>query len=133
MFLAIALIVTYAIAIIAAGHGAGPVGMLLFLGNARVWGMGQMLGWFSILSLLLVSVFPVRDARKRAETQLLVSACLYLSWFAFAYTASEGPVFWGNVGAHFLFSAPFQITFFIVMVYLVRKLRASPKQDAETL
>lgn len=128
MLPAIALIITYCIAIIACCGGAGPIGLLLVMGSWGVWGLGQLLGWCSIILLVFVTVRFRSDIRNRAFTQLLASVGLYLSWFAFVYTASIGSVFWGNVWGHFEFSAPFQVTFVAVGIYLFRKIRAPHKE-----
>jgi hypothetical protein len=67
--LAAILLVTYSIALIIAGHGIGPVGLLLVWGDVD-WLPGQLFSWASIVGLVFVTIWFRHDALKLAVGQL---------------------------------------------------------------
>ena len=127
------LIPTYSIALIAAGHGIGPIGLLLIMGRADEWVLGQVAGWASIIWVVVVSVACRRDAVWCAWGQLFSSFGMYLSWFAFASAASKGQAFWGNLHLHFILSIPFQAAFLASVAYYCWKIRASKAEGRRAL
>ena len=125
------LLVTYSIAIIMAGHGVGPLGLLLIMGSPDAWLLGQFWGWLSIVALVAVTIWLRHDALNLAVGQLTASIFLYLSWFVFACLAARN---WGDVGAHFFASLPFQVAFLLVagtlIQQIVRQNRAASSSSA---
>ena len=109
MIPAIALITTYCIAIIEAGHGIGPIGMLLVMGSPSYWFLGQISGWVSIAALIVVTIRYRKTKQDLALVQLKVSIGIYLSWVLFALVASSEGAFWKHLWLHFILSAPFQM------------------------
>jgi Na+/H+ antiporter NhaD/arsenite permease-like protein len=123
------LLVTYAIALMFAGHGVAPVGLLLVMGSADEWVPGQRVGWVSVFVLIVVTILFRQRPRAGAVTQLLAAGGLYISWLLFAWAASEGDV--SAVAFHAIFAAPFQITFLFIGVFLLRQVVR--KDSAEAL
>jgi hypothetical protein len=115
-WLAAILLVTYSIALIIAGHGAVPLGLLLVWGDPDYWLPGRVLGWASIIGLASVTVVFRYDPPKLAVGQLAASIFLYLSWFVFAYLAVEPMVFWSSL---LIVSAPFQVSFVVAAGILI--------------
>jgi len=115
-WLATILLVTYSIAFIAAGHGFGPLALLLVIG-ASDWLKPQVLGWASIVGLVFVTIRFRHDPLKLAIWQLIASIFLYLSWFAFTYFGAgpRGP----SVVLSLFLSAPFQVAFVLVAGILI--------------
>ena len=97
--IAIALVLAFAVIIVAAGHGAGPVGMLLVLGSFSAWGLQITVGWFGVVLTLAALFF----SRVRPHVELAASGLVFLAaaWVLFL-TASEGP------GLTLMTAAPFQ-------------------------
>ncbi len=56
----LAALAAFGIVIIAAGHGAGPVGILMFIGSASAWGLPMAIGWGAIAALIVASFIPFR-------------------------------------------------------------------------
>ena len=91
------LAVLFGAIMVAAGHGAGPIGYLLVLGRAVEWLPGQVLGWTGLL-LCIASVF--REAYSSYLVTLLWGlALLVLSVLAFAVASDAA-------GWTLLFSLP---------------------------
>ena len=82
----VAVLLLFGAIMVAAGHGAGPIGLLLVLGRAVEWVPGQIFGWFGVL-LCLASVFR-EGSRSFLGTLLWGLILLIMSALAFAY-ASE--------------------------------------------
>jgi len=116
-WLATILLVTYSIAFIAAGHGFGPLALLLVVGHSSDWLPSQVLGWASIVGLVFVTIRFRHDPLKLAIWQLIASIFLYLSWFAFTYFGAgpRGP----SVVFSLYLSAPFQVAFVLVAGILI--------------
>ena len=118
------LLLTYAVALIAAGCGVGPIGLLLVEGNPHAWGAAQLLGWISIVVVIVIPLVLFRHPRGRTIGQLMAAGLLYVSWFIFVATAvgnddwmagiQTGKVI-GNMPAFLLLSAPFQAAFIAVV------------------
>ena len=101
------LLLLYGLVMVAAGHGMGPVGLLMVMGWPQVWGPAQLPGWIGIL-LLLRALF-VQDATYRSlrgwGASLLGGSLWLFAWlsevpvltlttaipfhFAWAYAVSE--------------------------------------------
>ena len=76
----------FVVVLVAAGDGAGPVGLLLVAGKFSVWGFSMLLGWGGIL-LTLTSLFGSRTKLPIGEAALGLG-CVAASWFLF-FLASE--------------------------------------------
>lgn len=66
-----ALLLSFAVIIIAAGHGAAPVGLLLVLGSPDAWLLPQFFGWCGV-ALEVFAVFRI----KKNNWKLLGAASL---------------------------------------------------------
>ena len=73
------LVASHAIVLVAAGHGVGPVGLLLLFGEAEEYQPGQVFGWLGIV-LLVLSAVHARSFRLAAPPAML---CLAVSAGAF--------------------------------------------------
>jgi len=118
MIIGISLIITYLIAMIAAGHGVGPIGLLLIYGDNSAWEGRIAFGWFSIVTLFCLSLPNLKRLRSKG-VQLLGIVILYLSWFSFA--AAEGGPGWFL--GHAILSIPFQITVLISIAVTIYRLK----------
>ena len=110
---AVALVASFAIVMVAGGHGAGPVGLLLVLGSFSAWGLHMTLGWVGVL-LTLAALFC---SRTRSHIELAWNGLVGLAaaWLLFL-TASE------DRGFTFLFSLPF-LALSVVRGFQLRKLQ----------
>jgi hypothetical protein len=81
----IALLCAFAVPIIAAGHGAGPIGLLLFFGAWDAWGSPLNFGWLGIICLGASCFASGRLYLCVAAASL---ALLGISWVLF-YEATE--------------------------------------------
>ena len=84
---------SYAIAIMAVGHGIAPVGLLLVIGEAEEFERGQLFGWLG-LGLMVASVIHDKAFRLVAPPAMLCLAtsmtmfvCLADVWIITAGTA----------------------------------------------
>ncbi|HJR73066.1 MAG TPA: hypothetical protein VJ806_05440 [Luteimonas sp.] len=119
-----ALVVSYAICLIVAGHGAVPLGLVLFIGAVDWVAAGKILGWAGMAGLLLAACVPQRPALRWVLQ--LVSACLlYASWFDIARRTDNES---GSFLTTFIFSIPFQIVFAVAVVWLALRLWRSRSQ-----
>lgn len=123
MPIAIALIVSYSICLIVAGHGALPLVAVLFVGGVDSWLIaGKVMGWLGILSLLFATFGLRRKSVAQFVLQLLSSVLLYASWFDIArHTDNES----GSLTATAIFSILFQVTFLVSVVWLIVQLKKS--------
>jgi hypothetical protein len=83
MGIGIALIITYLIAMVAAGHGLGPIGLLLVFGDNSVWEGPIALGWFSVIIMFCLSLPQLKHVCSKG-VQLFGIGILCFSWFSFA-------------------------------------------------
>lgn len=118
------LLVTYSIALIIAGHGIAPVGLLLVVWGGAEWVPAQLLGWASIVGLVAVTIRFRHDALKLPVGQLVATIFLYLSFVCLgaignASLSTRWDAFRGDVGRHFFTSWPFQIAFLVVAGSLI--------------
>jgi len=121
-----ALVVSYAICLIVAGHGAVPLGFVLFVGGIDSWvAMGKILGWIGIASLLLATYAPWRRPVLGWTLQLVSACLLYASWFDIARRTDNES---GSFLTTFIFSIPFQIVFAVAVVWLAVRLWRSQSQ-----
>ena len=128
MIIGISLIITYLIAMIAAGHGVGPIGLLLIFGDSSAWGGHIALGWFSIVVMFLLSLPQLKNLRSKG-LQLLGIVILYISWLSFA--AAEARPGWFLT--HAMLSIPFQITVFITVgVTVYRLIKNTPNNTPQS-
>ena len=118
---ALALIVSYMLCIIVAGHGAAPLGLLLILGGLDSWFVaGKTIGWIGIGCMLLAAFQPKPGSVRQPALQLAAAVLLYVSWLDIArHTNNES----GSFFTTFLFSIPFQITFLVVVAWLVFEIK----------
>lgn len=121
MALALALLVTYLICLIVAGHGAVPVALLLVSGGVDSWFFpGKIVGLFGI-ACLATAVLALRPKSVgQSALQLFSSILLYASWFDIARRTDNES---GSFSTTFIFSIPFQITFLVVMVWLMLRIK----------
>lgn len=77
---ALVLAVTYLGVMIFAGHGVGPVGLLLWAGSAPEYMLPMAAGWLGITALVLSVVLPPRYRRAAAW---ISAALISVSWLAF--------------------------------------------------
>src|SRR5262245_50406806 len=86
MLTAVAVLVSYSIALVVAGHGAGPMAALLVMGGTGSWWFpGKIIGWIGVASLVAATLLFRSDAKRRLTFQFLASIVLYLSWLVVAY------------------------------------------------
>ena len=78
------LVFSLAIVIIGAGHGAGPVGLLLVLGDFSAWGWHLSLGWSGVLLTVAALFFSRRTIHFGLGAGGLL--CLAASWVLFFMT-----------------------------------------------
>lgn len=83
---AVILVASFAIVIVGAGHGAGPIGLLLVLGSFSAWGFHMTLGWGGVL-LTLAALF-CSQTRSHVRFAAWGLACIAASWALF-FGASE--------------------------------------------
>lgn len=134
MINALVLIATYLIAVLAAGHGVMPVGLVLVAASLELGDIDKMpvwiaviSGWTGIATLVLSAILFRRSPINHSVSQIAFSFILYISWIAFAYLAAvsgSDVSFLGDLGFHFLLSLPFQLAFVFITVRLVLKIRA---------
>jgi hypothetical protein len=72
---------------VAAGHGAGPVGLLMVLGHADAWGLPMGLGWAAVATLAVLPLVPWRWPYLAAALAGL--ALLLASWFVFVARSQD--------------------------------------------
>jgi hypothetical protein len=75
------LVLAFGIVVIAAGHGAAPIGYLMFQGSIRAWCWPVVAGWAAI-ALLLPSEFVTRNGVHLVLT-LTGLGLTVLSWWFF--------------------------------------------------
>lgn len=115
-----ALLVSYPICLIVAGHGAIPLGLALLIAPADSWvATGRILGWIGILSLLFASYGPWRRPAFKWALQLVSACLLYASWFDIARRTDNES---GSFLTTFIFSIPFQIVFAVAVFWLALRL-----------
>lgn len=119
MGIGVSVIITYLIAMIAAGHGLGPIGLLLVFGDNAAWEGRIALGWFSVIIMFCLSMPQLKHVRHKG-VQLLGIGMLYFSWLSFA--SAEAHPDW--LTTHLLFSVPFQITVLVSTVITIRRMIA---------
>lgn len=123
MPIAIALVVSYSICLIVAGHGAVPLGALLFVGGLDSWFIaGKALGWLGILCLLLATFILRTKSVAQFVLQLLSAILLYASWFDIARRTDNES---GSFTTTAIFSIPFQVAFLASVVWLIVQLKRS--------
>lgn len=121
MALALALLVTYSICLIVAGHGAVPVALLLVSGGVDSWfSPGKIIGLLGIACLMIATVALRPKSVGQSALQLFSSLLLYASWFDIARRTDYES---GSFSTTFIFSIPFQITFLVVMVWLILQIK----------
>src|SRR5947209_3756982 len=92
MYTAIAVLLSYSIAVMVAGHGALPMAVLLimslsFMGQIDFWSWRALpirAGWIGIVGLVSATFLFRSDPLKRITYQFLSSLILYLSWLVLA-------------------------------------------------
>ena len=120
MRIALALVATYSICLIVAGHGAVPLGWMLFVGGLDSWFVaGKVMGWIGI-GLLLAAFGRWRRPTVRWALQLAAALLLYASWFDIARRTDNES---GSFSSTLVFSIPFQIAFAVSTVLLVLRIR----------
>ena len=130
MAIALALLITYSICLIVAGHGAVPLAALMVLGGVDSWFFaGKIIGLSGIACLLIATFLLRQKSIGQFSLQLFSSILLYASWLDIARrTDNESGSFWTT----FVFSIPFQITFLVVAVWLMLQIkRGSARQRSE--
>ena len=112
MLIAAAVLISYLIAVVVAGHGVAPMAALLVMGDFDSWwAAGKIVGWIGVIGLVTATFLHPSNASKRLTYQLLASAVLYLSWLVVAIRGNNES---GSLWSSFVLSAPFQLAFFFV-------------------
>ncbi len=114
MFIAIAILLSYSIALVVAGHGALPMAVVLVFGisSPDSWFISETVaGWIGIVGLIFATFLLRSKPLKQLTYQFLASTILYLSWLVIAIRGNDES---GSLFSSFILSAPFQITFFFV-------------------
>ena len=117
MFIAIALLISYLIALVVIGDGAIPMGLILIFGLISPLAAPTRIaiviaGWIGIIGLISTTFIFRSNPLKQITYQFLASIILYLSWLAFAIIGNYES---GSLFSSFVLSVPLQITFFIVV------------------
>ena len=121
MAIALALIVSYMLCIIVAGHGIAPLGLLLFLGGLDSWFIaGKIIGWIGIACLLLATYRLKPKSMGQLTLQLVSAVLLYASWLDIARRTDNES---GSFLTTLVFSIPFQVVILVVVVWLVLEIR----------
>ena len=121
--LIIAVLISYLIAVIVAGDGGIPMGLLLVLritmGGFDSWfAPGMIVGWIGIAGLVLTTFLFRTNPSKRSDYQFFASIILYLSWLMLAITGHGES---GSLFSSFVLSLPFQIVFFFAVYRFVNQ------------
>lgn len=122
----VAVSATYSIALIAGGHGAAPMLLVVYFGLTAIVGgervhpffvVAAIVAVFSLALLALLPFFSRVPLRKKKVLWLTVLLGLYASWAIAAGGAAIGESrnILGNFLAQMFFSFPFQITMAIVL------------------
>jgi hypothetical protein len=130
MFIAIAILLSYSIALVVAGHGALPMAIVLVfgIGSSNYWIIsGTVAGWIGIVGLVFATFLLFLNPLRRLNYQFLASTILYLSWLVIAISGNDES---GSLFSSFVLSAPFQITFFFVAYrFFIQRQQASEDLD----
>jgi hypothetical protein len=111
MIAAAAVLISYSIALVVAGHGAVPMAALLVMGGTDSWWvLGKIIGWIGVASLVVSTLLLRSDAKRRLTFQFLASIVLYLSWLVVAYIGNGES---GSLWSSFVLSVPLHITFLV--------------------
>lgn len=105
----LAVVATFAIALVAAGHGVAPIGLLLIFGLEKFL-VPVVLGWLGIAALVLSAVLH----SERAPVLALLGSLLALAAWALFQGASDEPL------AGMLGSLPFLVCLGIYSAHLWR-------------
>jgi len=112
MLTAAAVLISYSIALVVAGHGAVPMAALLVIGGTDSWWVaGKIIGWMGVASLVVATWLLRSDATRRLIFQFLASIVLYLSWWMVAYKGNGES---GSLWSSFVLSVPLHITFLVL-------------------
>jgi hypothetical protein len=121
MAVALALIFSYMLCIIVAGHGIAPLGLLMFLGGLDSWFIaGKSIGWIGLACLLIATFRLQQKSMHQLVLQLVSAILLYASWFDIARRTDNES---GSFFTTFIFSIPFQITFLVAVVWLAFEIK----------
>lgn len=121
MAVALALLITYSICLIVAGHGAVPLALLLVSGGVDSWFFpGKIIGLFGIACLAIAALALRPKSVRHSALQLFSSILLYASWFDIARRTDNES---GSFSTTFIFSIPFQITFLVAMIWLMLQIK----------
>ncbi len=133
MYIALAVLFLYLIAVVVAGHGFAPMAFFLFLplvmGRIDSWTIPLMMapGWIGIVGLAFAT-FRFRSVPlKRITYQFLATIILYLSWLVWAIIGEKDES--GTFLTSFELSAPFQITFLVVAGIFAFRLATKAKAN----
>jgi hypothetical protein len=76
-----ALVLAHGLIVIIAGHGIGPIALLMVFGSASAWLSGQLLGWLG--AILLLPALLVRSEPAQVSLRVWGAGLLLLSAAAF--------------------------------------------------
>lgn len=127
--LIIAVLISYLIAVIVAGDGGIPMGLLLvlgiYLGGFDSWfAPGIVVGWVGIVGLVFATFLLRSNSLKRFNYQFLASIILYLSWLSLAIIEHGES---GSFFSSFVLSMPFQVIFSIAAYRFITQCRQTRK------
>lgn len=123
MAVGIALLVSYSICLIVAGHGAVPLVLLLFAGGLNSWFIvGKAIGWLGVLGLLLGTFGLPQKSSSQFALQLVSALVLGGSWFDIA-RRTDGES--GSFASTAIFSTPFLAILLVSVLWLTIQLKKS--------
>lgn len=133
MFTALAILLTYLIALVVAGHGALPMALVLVFGisSPDSWfASGAVIGWLGVVGLVFATLLFYSNPFKRLTYQFFASTILYLSWMVAAILGNDES---GSLFSSLVLSTPFQIAFFFVAYrFVIQRHQAGAKSDSES-
>jgi len=115
---------TFACVLIGAGHGVGPIGLLMVVGSPEAWGLPMAAGWTGLAALALAALVAARSMY--TALTLAGLGMVFLSWCLFV--AQSASVFASVV----YFSIPFLGALAGRLVYLAAQLRPGVHQSSQT-
>ena len=115
----IATTVSYAMIMLAGGHGVGPIGLLLFLGAAPEWLPGMLLGWLAIVLEVIAFCRVGKKMWKRYAT--LAIGGFVLSAVAFVLASDTLHHFGAGLGS---FMIPFVVSSIVRVAQIISRRNA---------
>src|SRR5262245_19386922 len=115
----VALLGTFIIAMIAAGHGVAPMGLLFLVPPV---GALLLTLWASTIVLIVGTLLYRQKPKMLAGIHIAGALGLYLTWFSCVWAAWSGRELWAALPHNLLLSLPFQLTFLAVITSPFRQI-----------